>query len=204
MTSHPKDMSEELISVMAQSKKICRHLHLPLQSGSSRILKAMNRHYTKEQYLELVERIRKAIPDIALTTDIIVGFPGETPEDVDETIDVIKKVRFDNAFTFIYSKRTGTPAAAMENQVPEETVKEGFDRVLKTVQDTAREQVSRLAGKTLEALVEDVNAQDPSLVTGRLSNNTLVHFPGDASMIGQILPVYLKENRGFYYLGERV
>ena len=204
MTSHPKDLSEELISVMAQSKKICRHLHLPLQSGSSRILKAMNRHYTKEQYLELVERIRKAIPDIALTTDIIVGFPGETPEDVDETIDVIKKVRFDNAFTFIYSKRTGTPAAAMENQVPEETVKEGFDRVLKTVQDTAREQVSRLAGKTLEALVEDVNAQDPSLVTGRLSNNTLVHFPGDASMIGQILPVYLKENRGFYYLGERV
>lgn len=142
MTSHPKDLSDELIEVMKHSTKICRHLHLPLQSGSTKILKAMNRHYTKEQYLELAAKIREAMPDIAITTDIIVGFPGETPEDVDETIDVIKKVGFDNAFTFIYSKRTGTPAAAME-QVPEKVVKEGFDRVLKTVQETAKKQVSR-------------------------------------------------------------
>ena len=203
MTSHPKDLSDDLIRVMASSDKICRHLHLPLQSGSTRILKAMNRRYTKEQYLDLVDRIRTAIPDIALTTDIIVGFPGETPEDVDETIDVIKKVRFDNAFTFIYSKRTGTPAASMENQVPEDMAHAGFDRVLKAVQDTAREQVRLLAGKTMEALVEEVNEHDASLVTGRLSNNTLVHFPGDASLIGKIVPVKLEEYKGFYYLGER-
>ena len=117
MTSHPKDLSDELIEVMAKSKKICRHLHLPLQSGSSRILKAMNRRYTKEQYLALAEKIKTAIPDISLTTDIIVGFPGETEEDFQETLDVVRKVRFDSAFTFIYSKRTGTPAAAIGNQV---------------------------------------------------------------------------------------
>ncbi len=204
MTSHPKDLSDELIQVMAKSKKICRHLHLPLQSGSTRILKEMNRRYTKEQYLALVDRIRTAIPDMALTTDIIVGFPGEAPEDVEETIDVIKKVRFDNAFTFIYSKRTGTPAAAMENQVPEELVKEGFDRVLATVQETAREQVKLLTGRTMEALVEERNEQDPGLVTGRLSNNTLVHFPGEPSLIGSIVPVCLKEYKGFYFLGEQV
>lgn len=202
MTSHPKDLSDELISVMKNSDKICRHLHLPLQSGSSRILKAMNRRYTKEQYLELAEKIRKEIPDISLTTDIIVGFPGEEPCDVDETIDVIKKVKYDNAFTFIYSKRSGTPASAMENQVPEEVVKEGFDRVLKVVQDTARERVSRLQGQTLEALVEEVNEQDKGFLTGRLSNNIIVHFEGDKRLIGQIVPVYLKECHGFYYLGE--
>ena len=202
MTSHPKDLSDELIQVMKQSDKICRHLHLPLQSGSTRILKAMNRRYTKEQYLALAEKIRKEIPDISLTTDIIVGFPGEEPWDVDETIDVIKKVKYDNAFTFIYSKRTGTPAAAMENQVPEEMIREGFDRLLKVVQDTAKERVSRLQGQTLEALVEEVNEQDNRLLTGRLSNNTIVHFEGDKSLIGQIVPVYLKECHGFYYLGE--
>lgn len=202
MTSHPKDLSDELISVMKESDKICRHLHLPLQSGSTRILKAMNRHYTKEQYLELAEKIRREIPDISITTDIIVGFPGEEPCDVDETIDVIRKVKYDNAFTFIYSKRTGTPAAAMENQVPEEVVKEGFDRLLKVVQDTARERVSRLQGQTLDALVEEVNEQDERLLTGRLSSNTIVHFEGDRSLIGQIVPVYLKECHGFYYLGE--
>ena len=204
MTSHPKDLSEELIQVMKHSKKICRHLHLPLQSGSTRILTAMNRRYTKEQYLALAERIRSEIPDIAITTDIIVGFPGETSEDVEETIDVIRKVKYDNAFTFIYSKRSGTPAAAMENQVPEDVVKVGFDKVLKTVQDTAREQVSRYQGQVMEALVEEVNENDSSLVTGRLSNNTLVHFPGDASLVGKIVKVSLDECHGFYFMGHMV
>ena len=125
-------------------------------------------------------------------------------EDVEETIDVIKRVKYDNAFTFIYSKRTGTPAAAMENQVPEEQVKLGFDKVLKTVQDTAREQVSRYEGKMMDALVEEINENDASLVTGRLSNNTLVHFPGDASLIGKIVNVSLDECHGFYYMGHRV
>lgn len=202
MTSHPKDLSDELIQVMKDSKKICRHLHLPLQAGSTRILTAMNRRYTKEQYLALAEKIRKEIPDIALTTDIIVGFPGETLEDVEETIEVIKKVQYENAFTFIYSKRTGTPAAAMENQVPEDVVKEGFDRVLQTVQETARMRVALLQGQIMDALVEEVNEQDATLVTGRLSNNTIVHFKGGKELIGQIVPVYLKECHGFYYLGE--
>lgn len=204
MTSHPKDLSDELIQVMKESKKICRHLHLPLQSGSTRILSAMNRRYTKEQYLALASKIRREIPDIAITTDIIVGFPGEEPCDVDETIDVVKKVQYDNAFTFIYSKRTGTPAAAMENQVPEELVKEGFDRLLKVVQDTARDRVVLLQGQTLDALVEEVNEQDNRFLTGRLSNNTIVHFEGDPTLIGKIVPVYLKECHGFYYLGEAV
>ena len=203
MTSHPKDLSDELIEVMKHSKKICRHLHLPLQSGSTKILTAMNRRYTKEQYLELAEKIRKEIPDMAITTDIIVGFPGETKEDVDETIDVIRRVKYDNAFTFIYSKRTGTPAAAME-QVPEELVKEQFDRVLKTVQETAREQVSRYQGQTCDVLVEEINENDSSLVTGRMSNNTLVHFPGDISLVGKLVNVSLDECHGFYYMGHMV
>lgn len=204
MTSHPKDLSDELIEVMKNSTKICRHLHLPLQSGSSRILSAMNRRYDKEKYVELALKIRREIPDIALTTDIIVGFPGETDEDVDDTIDVIKKVQYENAFTFIYSKRTGTPAAAMENQVPEEVVKRNFDRVLSTVQEMARERVSLLEGKTMSALVEEMNEHDSSLVTGRLSNNIIVHFPGDEKLIGSIVDVVLDECHGFYYVGHMV
>ncbi len=204
MTSHPKDLSDELIEVMKTSPKICRHLHLPLQSGSTRILKAMNRRYTKEDYLALADKIRKEIPDIAITTDIIIGFPGETKEDVDETIDVIKRVSFDNAFTFIYSKRTGTPAAAMENQVPEEILKEGFDRVLKVVQETAKKQALLLQGRIESVLVEEPNEHDPSLLTGRMSNNMLVHFPGDTSLIGSIVNVSLDECHGFYYFGKRV
>ncbi len=204
MTSHPKDLSDELIEVMAKSKKICKHLHLPLQSGSSRILKIMNRRYTKEQYLELAAKIRKAIPDIALTTDIIVGFPGETYEDVLETIDVIKQVKYDNAFTFIYSKRTGTPAAAMENQVPEYVVKKHFDMVLNTVQEISREQVKRYEGEIQDVLVEELNEHEEGFVTGRLSNNTLVHFKGEPGLIGKIVKVKLNKCQGFYYMGEQV
>ncbi|MBQ1378116.1 MAG: tRNA (N6-isopentenyl adenosine(37)-C2)-methylthiotransferase MiaB, partial [Lachnospiraceae bacterium] len=202
MTSHPKDLSDELIEAMASSDKICRHFHLPLQSGSDRILKAMNRHYTKDRYLEIVGKLREAMPDISLTTDIIVGFPGETEEDFEETLDVVRKARFDSAFTFIYSKRTGTPAAAMEDQVPEEVCKERFDRLLKLVQDIGREMSGRDLGKVLPVLVEDINHQDESMVSGRLSNNTLVHFKGDPGLIGSIVPVKLVSSRGFYYIGE--
>lgn len=201
MTSHPKDLSEELIQVMKASKKICRHLHLPLQAGSNRILKAMNRVYTKEQYITLAKHIREEIPDIALTTDLIVGFPGETLSDVEETIAVVREVEYDNAFTFVYSKRTGTPAAAMEEQVPEEVVKEGFQRLLETVQETARKRVARYEGQVMEALVEEVNEHDASLLTGRLSNNTLVHFAGSLSLIGKIVKVRLDKCCGFYYMG---
>lgn len=202
MTSHPKDLSDELIEVMKRNPKVCRHLHLPLQSGSTKILTAMNRRYTKESYLALAQKIRRELPDMAITTDIIVGFPGETAADVEETIDVVKQVEFDNAFTFIYSKRTGTPAASMENQVPEEEVKKNFDRLLQVVQETARNRVSRYQGQVMDALVEEINEHDPHLVNGRLSNNTIVHFPGSAELIGQIVPVSLKECRGFYYMGE--
>lgn len=201
MTSHPKDLSEELIQVMKESKKICRHLHLPLQAGSNRILQAMNRRCTKEQYIALAKHIREEIPDIALTTDLIVGFPGETLADVEETISVVKEVEYDNAFTFIYSKRTGTPAAAMPEQVPEEVIKEGFQKLLETVQETARKRVARYEGQVMEALVEEVNEHDSSLLTGRLSNNTLVHFPGDVSLIGKTVKVKLEQCCGFYYAG---
>ena len=204
MTSHPKDLSDELIEVMAKSKKICQHLHLPLQSGSSRILKIMNRKYTKEHYLELVEKLRKAMPDISLTTDIIVGFPGETEEDFQETLDVVRKVRYDSAFTFIYSKRTGTPAAVMENQVPEDVVKDRFDRLLKEVQEIAKETSSRYTGQVVEVLAEEKNHQEEGYLTGRLSNNLLVHFKGDESLIGKLVSVHLTESRGFYYMGELV
>lgn len=203
MTSHPKDLSDDLIDVMKQSGKICRHLHLPLQSGSSRILKEMNRRYTKEQYLALAEKIRKEIPDIAITTDIIVGFPGETEEDVNDTIDVIRQVEYDNAFTFIYSKRTGTPAAGMENQVAEEFAHAQFDRVLKVVQETAKKRAAMLTGQIMEALVEEKNSHEEGLMTGRLSNNMIVHFPGETSLIGSFVRVRLNECKGFYFLGER-
>ena len=202
MTSHPKDLSDELIEVMAKSRKICPHLHLPVQSGSTKILKDMNRRYTKEQYLQLVKKIRKAVPDISLTTDIIVGFPGETEEDFQETLSLVEEVQYDSAFTFIYSKRSGTPAAAMENQVPEEVVKERFDRLLAKVQEIARRTCARFEGRTQEALAEEYNEEN-HLVTGRLGNNLLVHFPGEAGMIGHMIPVYLEECKGFYYLGRK-
>ncbi len=204
MTSHPKDLSDELIEVMAHSKKVCKHLHLPVQSGSTEILKKMNRRYTKEQYLNLVEKIKTAVPDISLTTDIIVGFPGETEEDFQETLDVVRKVRYDSAFTFIYSKRSGTPAAVMENQVPDDVVKDRFDRLLKEVQSIATEVCAVHEGTVQPVLVEQINHQDADLVTGRLSNNLLVHFRGGSELIGKIVDVKLTECKGFYYIGELI
>ena len=194
----------ELIEAMAECDKVCTHLHLPLQSGSTEILKKMNRKYTKESYLSLVERIREKNPKLSLTTDIIVGFPGETEEDFEDTLDVVRKVRYDSAYTFIYSKRTGTPAAAMENQVPEEVVKERFDRLLHEVQGISAEITKSIEGETVPVLVEEINTQNEELLTGRLSNNAVVHFPGDVSLVGEILPVKLVESKGFYYMGEIV
>lgn len=204
MTPYPSDFDDDMIACMKDSKKICRHIHLPLQSGSSRILKKMNRRYTKEEFLELALKLRRELPDVAITTDIIVGFPGETKEDIDETLDVIRKVCFDNAFTFIYSKRTGTPAASMPDQVAEEDIKVWFDEVLSLVQNCAKERTALLQDRIEDVLVEDINSHDSSLVTGRMSNNTLVHFPGDRSLIGEIVTVKLEECRGFYYLGKRL
>ena len=202
MTSHPKDLSDELIDVMAHSKKICKQMHLPLQSGSDRLLKIMNRHYDKQHYLEIVDKLRKAIPDIGISTDIIVGFPGETEEDFNETLDVVKKVQYDSAFTFIYSKRSGTPAAEMENQVPQDVVKDRFDRLLKVVNEISSKKTAKYEGTTQLVMSEEVNSHDPELITGRLSNNTVVHFKGTKDLIGQELKVKLLKAKGFYYFGE--
>ena len=202
MTSHPKDLSDELIETMRDSKKICRHLHLPLQSGSTRVLGLMNRRYTKESYLALAEKLKREIPDLSLTTDIIVGFPGETEEDFQDTLDVVRRVRYDSAFTFLYSKRSGTPAAAMEGQIPDDVAHERFNRLLKEVQHISAEMTGRFEGETQPVLVEEVNGQHPELMTGKLSNNITVHFPGTPDLIGKIVPVYLKKNCGFYYMGE--
>lgn len=204
MTSHPKDLSMELIEVMKNSKKICNHLHLPIQAGSSRLLKIMNRKYTKEQYLELIDKVKESIPGISLTTDIMLGFPGETEEDFQETLDVVRKVRYDSAYTFIYSKRTGTPAAQMENQVPEDVVKERFNRLLKEVQAISAELTKEDEGSVQEVLVEGVNEHDKELLTGRLSNNLLVHFKGEKSLVGELVMVKLTECKGFYYMGDIV
>lgn len=204
MTSHPKDLSDELIDVMRRSEKICSHLHLPLQSGSDAVLKRMNRNYTKEGYLRLVEKLRGAMPKLAITTDIIVGFPGETEEDFLETLDVVRKAEFDSAFTFLYSKRTGTPAAAMERQVPTEDMKRRFSLLLKEVQEIAARKAALLSGSVQKVLVEQVNEQDGALVTGRMENNSVVHLPGTKELIGTIIDVSLEECKGFYYMGKAI
>lgn len=200
MTPHPKDLSDEVIEVMANSKKICRHIHLPAQSGSSNILKKMNRNYTREDYLALVDKIKTAMPDISITTDLIVGFPGETEEDFADTLSLVKEVGYSSAFTFQYSKRTGTPAATFEDQVPEEVMTERFNRLLETVKESSGCN-DDLAGKTMDVLVEGKNEKLEGYLSGRLSNNMLVHFKGDEDLIGKIIDVHIDESKGFYYFG---
>lgn len=200
MTPHPKDLSDEVIEVMANSKKICRHIHLPAQSGSSNILKKMNRNYTREDYLALVDKIKTAMPDISITTDLIVGFPGETEEDFEDTLSLVKEVGYSSAFTFQYSKRTGTPAATFEDQVPEEVMTERFNRLLETVKESSGCN-DDLAGKTMDVLVEGKNEKLEEYLSGRLSNNMLVHFKGDEDLIGKIIDVHIDESKGFYYFG---
>lgn len=204
MTSHPKDLSDELIEAMKDCKKVCRYLHLPIQSGSSKILKKMNRRYTKEDYFKLMDKIKTAIPDIFISTDIIVGFPGETEDDFEETLEVVRKVGYSTAFTFIYSKRTGTPAATMEDQIPESVIKERFDRLLNVLNPMIHELNSKQVGKTVSVLVEEVSKQNEYILTGRADNNSLVHFEGSKELIGEIIPVKIIDNKTFYLIGERV
>ncbi len=201
MTSHPKDLSDELIEAMAKNEKICPHLHLPVQAGSSRLLKRMNRHYDREHYMELVRKLRERMPDISLTTDIIVGFPGETEEDFEETLSLVREVGYDSAFTFIYSKRTGTPAASYPDQVPDKIAHERLTKLLAEVKERAAERCARFTGQTMDVLVEELN-REPGLVTGRTPHNIVVHLPGDETMIGKIIPVKLVRCLGFYYIGE--
>ncbi|NLM48820.1 MAG: tRNA (N6-isopentenyl adenosine(37)-C2)-methylthiotransferase MiaB [Epulopiscium sp.] len=202
MTSHPKDLSDELILAMRDCDKVCKSLHLPFQAGSTEILKKMNRKYTKEQYLELAEKIQNTIPDIALTTDIIVGFPGENEEDFKDTLDVVRKVRFSGAYTFIYSKRTGTPAATMEGEVPEEICQRRFNELQEVLQPIVYEKSQEFYGKTVEILVEEKSKNKDSYLTGRTDSGHLVHFEGDTSLIGQFVNVEIIEAKTYYLIGK--
>ena len=198
----PGIITEEFVERISSNSKVCPHFHLSLQSGCDSVLKRMNRKYTCEQYFEKCDMLRKAYKSPALTTDVIVGFPGETEEDFLETMDVVKQVRYDSAFTFIYSKRTGTRAATMENQVPDDVVKDRFDRLLKEVQTISSEKAKCYEGKVVPVLAEEMDDQKDGYVTGRMDNNSIVHFPGTEDMIGNIYNVKLDECRGFYYMGE--
>lgn len=204
MTPHPKDLSDELIEVMATSKKVCKHMHLPMQSGSSRLLKLMNRHYTKEQYIALAKKIQERIPGVSFTTDIIVGFPGETEEDFEETLDVVREVGFDSAYTYVYSKRSGTPAASMEDQVDKDVIKDRFDRLLALLKETSAKNCKKKVGDIERVLIEEENTHEEGMLTGRLENNLLVHFRGCKEQIGTMADVKLVEEKGFYYMGEQI
>ncbi len=204
MTSHPKDLSEELIYAMRDYKKVCGHLHLPVQAGSTKILEKMNRKYSKEQYLELVEKVRKHIPDISLSTDIIVGFPGETEEDFAETLDVVAKARFDMAYTFLYSKRTGTPAAKAADQIPEEIKKERFDRLLDLQNSVSRHINDRLLGKEVEVLVEGLSKSSKTTYTGRTRENKIVNFKGNPNLVGSLVRVKIDTVQTWSLLGKLV
>ena len=201
MTSHPKDLSDDLIKVVKSNGNICRHIHLPVQSGSDSILKAMNRRYGRESYLGVIKKIRDNIEDVGITTDIIVGFPGETEQDFEDTLSLINEVLYDAVFTFEYSKRTGTKAAEMENQVPEDIVKSRFRRLLDAVEHSSGKNVEKYVGRVMEVLVEGEDKISGKL-TGRLSNNYLVHFTGNKELIGQLVKVKLVKSCKFYFEGE--
>lgn len=201
MTSHPKDLTDDLIKAIKECKKVCNHVHLPVQSGSNDVLNRMNRKYTKEHYLNLVEKLKSAVPDIAITTDIIVGFPGETEEDFLETIDMVKKVEYDSAFTFLYSIREGTKAAKMENQVPDNVKHERFDRLLEVLYPIVLDKNKQCIGKVFPVLVESKN--DDKL-TGRTEHFRLVHFKGSKDLIGDIVNVKITNVKTFHTVGEIV
>jgi len=204
MTSHPKDISDKLILAMKECSKVCEHLHLPFQAGSNKILKAMNRVYTKEEYLEKVDKVKKAIPGIALTTDIIVGFPGETVEDFEETLDIVRKVRFDQAFTFIYSKREGTPAAKMENQIEDKDKHKNFDRLIEIQNEISRDINESYRGKIYEVLVDGPSKTNEDILTGRTRTGKIVNFKGDDARIGDLVHVKITDVHSWSLNGEMI
>ena len=188
---HPKDFRRDVIEAMAECASVCEHAHLPLQSGSTRILKAMRRTYSRERFVKLAGEMRAAIPDLALTTDVIVGFPGETEDDFRETIEVVEEVGFDGAFTFVYSPRAGTEAAAMPDQVPEEVKRERIERLVDVVQRVAAERNETRVGLVEEVLVEGPSRTDPALLRGRTRRNTTVNFSGRAAA-GELVDVAIE------------
>ena len=204
MTSHPKDASKKLIDTMAENPKIARHFHLPLQSGSDRILREMNRHYDTAAYMELIDYMREKMPDISISTDIIVGFPGETDEDFGCTLDMVRRVRYDMLFSFIYSKRDGTPAAKMENQVPDEIKSARFARLLEAQAENALACNLPLEGKVVRVLVEGESKTDPEMFSGRTGGNKIVHIPADESLRGQFADVRITKALTYALMGEVV
>lgn len=202
MTSHPKDIDADVMGAIRDNENICNHLHLPIQSGSTRILARMNRSYTKESYLEKIRMVRETVPGIGLSTDIIVGFPGETEEDFAETLDVLEKVRFDFAFTFIYSKRKGTPAAKMKGEVPEPIKHERFNRLLEVQNRITLEQNEKCVGDIIEVMVEGASRTDPGMLTGRTQTNRIVNFKADGGKAGDFAEVQITNAKTWHLEGE--
>ena len=197
MTSHPKDLSEDLIHCYGSLDKLCNHLHLPVQSGSNKVLKAMNRNYTREDYQEIIRKVKKLAPDIAISTDIIVGFPGETEEDFNQTLELVKSVGFDSAYTFLYSIREGTIAAKMEDQIDYKVKHNRFQRLTDILNDISLEKNQELIGKTVSVLVEEVSKNNLDTLTGRTSEFKLIHFKGDKSLIGSLVNVKIENVKTF-------
>lgn len=204
MTSHPKDLNEEVIEAIKECDKLCEQIHLPVQSGSNRILKEMNRHYDRERYMYLINKIKKEIPNVAITTDIIVGFPGETDEDFNDTLSLVKEVSYDSAFTFIYSRRNHTPADKMENQVPDEVKHERFNKLVAAVNEGVIKNNKKYEGQIVEVLVEGTSKNDETKLSGRTRNGKLVNFEGDKSLIGTLVNTKIVRAQPFSLIGEVV
>ena len=202
MTSHPKDVSDRLIEAMAECEKVCEHGHFALQSGSTKVLEKMNRKYSREDYLNLVKKLRNAMPNVAITTDIIVGFPGETEEDFEETLTLVQEVEFDSAFTFIYSKREGTPAASHEEQVQEDAKHNRFNRLVKVINDSMAKKNKEYEGKIVEVLVEGPSKNDETKLMGRTRTTKLVNFDGKPEYIGKLVNVKITKANSFSLVGE--
>lgn len=204
VSPHPKDFSDELIDVIKKESKISRCIHLPLQSGSSEVLRRMNRRYTKEQYLALADKIKAEIPDVLFTTDIIVGFPGETEEDFLDTMDVVKKIRYYSAFTFVYSRRVGTPADKMSDQIDEKIKSERIVRLVNLVNEILEEENIKLVGTVQKVLVEGYSKTNEAMLTGRTDGGKVVNFNGEESLIGKMIELKITEQRKWYLTGERL
>lgn len=204
MTSHPKDLSSKVIDTIVECVNVCEHVHLPVQSGSSRLLKKMNRNYTREEYIALINEIRVKIPNVAITTDIIIGFPGESEEDLLETLSLVKEVQFDSAFTYIYSKRKGTPAYEMTDQIPEEIKHERFNRLVIAVNESCAIKNKEYEGNTVEVLVEGFSKNDKTKLTGRTRTSKVVNFTGSSEQIGKLINVYVTKANSFSLNGEEI
>lgn len=204
MTSHPKDLSDDVIDAIAECDNICDHIHLPVQSGSTELLARMNRKYTREHYLNLVKKIREKVPNASLTTDIIVGFPGETEENFNDTLTLVEEVKYDSVFTYLYSKRDGTPAATYDNQIDDITKHERFDRLIKIVNKNCEELNSKYKNAIVDVLVEGKSKNDENMLSGRTTTSKLVNFKGDKNHIGTIVKVKITETKSFSLLGEEI